>query len=108
MASRFCRDCLHAQVIGRDVLGELTCRCERGHWGPVSWGCGLVAPSCSDFQPAAEQPGSLRFWGLQPGHGLEPEPRRRQQSAPPGGRGARKENSKDGRAEHSQGLRGAA
>lgn len=78
--SRYCRDCRHAVVIG-EHLGEPLCRCELGCWGPESWQCALVAPACNEFLPAAEQPGSLRFWGLQPGHGLEPEPRRRKAHA---------------------------
>ncbi len=77
---RHCRDCCRALVTGRDALSEPVCRCALGHWGPASWQCGLVAPACASFQPAEEQPGSLRFWGLQPGHGLEPEPGRKRRT----------------------------
>ena len=82
--SRYCRDCHHALVIGLS-LGEPVCRCARGHWGAEGWSVALVAPSCSDFQPAAEQPGDLAFWELQPGYGLEPAPRRSRKrvAAPP-------------------------
>jgi len=76
---RYCRDCLHAQVIGLS-LGEPVCRCALGHWGPESWPCALVVPACGNFEPAAEQPDDLDFWGLQPGHGLEPEPRRKRRT----------------------------
>lgn len=105
--SRYCRDCLRAQVIG-ERLGEPLCRCALGFWGPESWPVALVIPACNEFLPAAEQPGDLEFWGLVPGYGLEPEPRKRSQSAPPGGRRTQKENGEDGRAEHSQELREAA
>ena len=77
--SRYCRDCRHALVVGLS-LGEPMCRCALGHWGPESWACALVAPACADFVAAAEEPGALAFWGLQPGCGLEPEPRRRRKA----------------------------
>ena len=75
----FCRDCRYALVVGL-ALGEPMCRCVLGHWGPEGWAVALVVPSCSDFQLAAEEPGALEFWGLQPGFGLEPEPRRRRRA----------------------------
>jgi hypothetical protein len=59
---RYCRDCLHAQVIGLS-LGEPVCRCALGCWGPESWPCALVVPACGNFEPAAEQPDDLDFWG---------------------------------------------
>jgi len=77
---RYCRDCCRALVTGRDALSEPGCRCALGCWGPESWPCALVVPACASFQPAEEQPGSLRFWGLQPGHGLEPESRRKRRT----------------------------
>ena len=83
----YCRDCCYARVTGQDVFGEPLCRCERGHWGPASWECGLVAPSCdTDFELAAEEPGDLDFWGLAKDCGLEPEPRhyRKAQTTPLG------------------------
>ncbi len=88
--SRFCRDCLAARVAGRDALDEPVCRCVLGCWGPESWRVALVTPSCADFVLAAEQPDDLDFWGLQPGHGLEPEPRRyKGNNRPTGGRGTK-------------------
>ena len=73
--SRYCRDCCHARVIG-ERPGEVLVTCALGHWGPESWPVALIAPSCDDFELAAEGPDPLDFWGLQPGYGLEPEPRR--------------------------------
>jgi hypothetical protein len=56
---RYCRDCCRALVTGRDALGEPVCRCALGCWGPESWPVALVAPSCADFELAAEQPDDL-------------------------------------------------
>ncbi len=73
MSDRYCRDCLHAQVTGRDALGDPLCQCALGHWGPASWQCGLVAPACGDFVLAAERPGNLKFWQLyDAGYALAP------------------------------------
>ena len=77
--SRFCRDCQFARVTGLS-LGEPACRCERGYWGAEAWAVALVAPACGDFQPAAEEPDTLEFWGLTGGFGLEPLPRRRRRA----------------------------
>lgn len=77
--SRYCRDCLHAQVIG-ESLGEPLCRCARDVWGSESWQVALVVPSCGSFELAAEEPDGLDFWGLADGFGLKPKPRRRKKS----------------------------
>ena len=75
MAHHYCRDCQFARVIGLSAEAESLCRCSLGHWA-LDWRSALIAPACNRFEGAGERPDPLDFWGLQPGYGLEPEPRR--------------------------------